>query len=66
MEEKKNFWDLSKAETEELLAQSAAEEIAKTHAAGRPTTHGDKKGVYQLFPNGRREYVKIYRGEKLV
>ena len=45
-----NFWELPKEEMEQFLAESAAEEIAKTHAAGRPTRHGD----YWLYPDGHR------------
>ncbi|MGD0237475.1 MAG: hypothetical protein ABSC55_23465 [Syntrophorhabdales bacterium] len=57
---KKSFFDMSGKEMEALLKEAAAEAIAKTHAAGLPTTHGDEKGVYRLYPDGHKEYTKRY------
>lgn len=57
---KKGFWDMTKEEQEALLREAAKEEIAKHHATGNPTCHGDDKGVFWLYPDGRKEYVKLY------
>ena len=57
---KKSFFDMSGKEMEALLKEAAAEAIAEIHAAGLPTTHGDEKGVYRLYPDGRKEYIKRY------
>ncbi|MGL5258340.1 MAG: hypothetical protein ACRC76_15030 [Proteocatella sp.] len=57
---KKKIWKYTDGEMEDLAGAAAKEEIAKTHAAGRPSTHGDEKGVYHLFPDGHKEYIKIY------
>jgi hypothetical protein len=57
---KRSFFGMSRHEEEALLKEAADEAIAKTHAAGLPTTHGDEKGVYRLYPDGRKEYIKWY------
>ncbi len=57
---KKSFFAMSGDEIEALLKEAAAEAIAEAHAAGRPTTHGDEKGVYRLHPDGHKEYIKRY------
>ena len=57
---KKKIWEYTDAEMEKLAGEAAKEEIAETHAAGRPSTHGDEKGVYHLFPDGHKEYIKFY------
>jgi hypothetical protein len=55
---KKNYWDMTKEEKEAMLAEAAREEIAKHHAAGRSTIHGDNIGVFLMHPDGRKQYVK--------
>lgn len=59
----KPFWEMNKEEQETLLAEGTKKAIAETHAAGRSTTHGDDKGVYNLYPDGRKEYIKLYKEE---
>lgn len=54
------IWEFSDHEIEILAGEAAKEAIDETHAAGRPSTHGDEKGVYHLFPDGHREYTKLY------
>ena len=56
----KSFFAMSKDEKEALLGEAAAEAIAEAHAAGHSTTHGDEKGVYRLYPDGHKEYIKRY------
>lgn len=36
--------------------------VARSHAPGHPTAHADEKGIYNLYPDGRKEkeYVKLY------
>ena len=55
---KKSFRSMTKEEKQALLKEAAQEAIAEVHAAGLPTAHGDDKGVYLLYPDGHREYIK--------
>jgi hypothetical protein len=59
-EKNASFLEMDKSEQERILAEGTAEAITKIHAAGLPTTHGDNKGVYLLYPDGHREYIKTY------
>ena len=56
----KDFFEMNKEEKETLFAQATREAIKRAHAAGRHTTHGDDKGVYQLYPDGHKVYIKKY------
>lgn len=64
MKTKKDIFNMTKKESEAFLAKATKAEIAKHHAAGRPTAHGDEKGVYLLFPDKHKEYIKLYSKEK--
>jgi len=57
---KKGFLEMSKAEIETLYGEATSKAIKEHHAAGRFTTHGDEKGVYRLYPDGRKEYIEGY------
>lgn len=57
----KKIWEFTEHEMEILAGEAAKESIAETHATGRPSTHGDEKGVYHLFPDGHKEYIKVYK-----
>ena len=57
----KKIWEFTEHEMEILAGEAAKEAIDETHAAGRPSTHGDEKGVYHLFPDGHKEYIKVYK-----
>lgn len=50
--------ELTKEEKEKLLAEGVAKEIAKVHSLGLPTTHADIHGVYHLYPDGTKVYIK--------
>lgn len=54
----KHFLEMSKEEIEAVYGEATREAVKKHHAAGRFTTHGDEKGVYRLYPDGRKEYIK--------
>lgn len=42
----------------ELMAAAVREAVARQHAAGLPTAHGDGDGrVYLLYPDGTRTYL---------
>jgi hypothetical protein len=56
----KKIWELTSEETDALVGEAAKKAIAETHGAGRPSTHGDEKGVYLLYPDGRKEYIEVY------
>ena len=56
----KRFIDMDKAERETFFGEATRKAIAKIHAAGLPTTHGDAQGIYQLFPDGHKEYIETY------
>ena len=54
------FIELSKEEQEKIFGEATRKAIAETHAAGRPSCHGDNKGVYELYPDGTKKYIKLY------
>jgi len=56
----KSFVSMDKSERESFFAEAAKKAIAKIHAAGLPTTHGDAQGIYQLYPDGHKEYIETY------
>ena len=43
-----------------IFGEATRKAIAETHAAGRPSCHGDNKGVYNLYPDGTKKYIKLY------
>jgi hypothetical protein len=59
------FLGLPKEEQEAAFGKATQASIAKTHALGLPTTHGDDKGIYQIFPDGHKEYIRLYTKEGL-
>jgi hypothetical protein len=63
--EKKDFFAMSSEERTSMYAEATRAEVALHHAAGRYTTHGDEKGVYRLYPDGRKVYIdRIDRDKK--
>lgn len=54
---RKSFFDLTREDREEILTATGREAIARIHAMGLPTTHGDDEGIYRLFPDGHKEYI---------
>lgn len=60
MEKEKDFWD----NLDKVFKEAAQKAITETHAAGRASTHGDSKGIYHLYPDGKKEYIKLYGDEK--
>ena len=46
-----------------IVKAAATAAIARTHAAGRPTTHADNKGIYRLYPDGHKIYIELYEQE---
>jgi hypothetical protein len=56
MEKEKDFW----GNLDKVLEEAAQKAIAETYAAGRASTHGDSKGIYHLYPDGKKEYIKLY------
>lgn len=64
-EAKKDFFAMTKEDRTALYAQGIRAEVKRHHAEGRYTTHGDERGVYRLYPDGRKEYVdRIDRDKK--
>ena len=57
----KTFFDLTGQEIDAIVKSAAASAVARTHAAGCFSTHGDEKGVYRLYPDGRKEYIEPIR-----
>ncbi len=60
----KKLWELTKEESEDLFADAARQAIEETHAAGRPSTHGDESGIYYVYQDGRKEYSTLYENEQ--
>lgn len=56
----KKIWELNDEEMDAIVKEAARKAIAETHAAGRPSTHGDDKGIYRLYPDGHKEYIELY------
>ena len=54
------FIELSKEEKEKIFGEATRKAIAETHAAGRSSCHGDNLGVYNLYPDGTKKYIKLY------
>jgi hypothetical protein len=59
----KTLLEMSKKEIEAIYGDATEKTVEKHHAAGRFTTHGDDKGVYRLYPDGRKEYIEVYSPE---
>ena len=57
---KKGFLEMNKTEIETVYGEETRKAIKKHYAAGRFTTHGDEKGVYRLYPDGRKKYIEGY------
>ncbi len=60
----KKFLEMPKKEREAMLSEATHKAIAETHALGIPTTHGDGKGVYRLYPYGQKEYIESSKEKK--
>jgi hypothetical protein len=56
----KRFLDMDTAERETFFGEATRKAISKIHASGLPTTHGDAQGIYQLYPDGHKEYIELY------
>lgn len=50
----------TKEEKEEVLRNLAEQDIKNTLSKGIPVRTVDKRGVYDLYPNGDKVYVKLY------
>ena len=60
----KTFFDLEDAEVDAIVKSAAKSAIARTHEAGRFSTHEDEKGVYRLYPDGHKEYIVFYNAKE--
>lgn len=62
-----SFLEMTKGQREALASKATRAAIARSHAMGHPTTHADEKGIYELYPDGRKEYIELYPtpGQKL-
>ncbi|AYV72916.1 hypothetical protein M1D49_00360 [Bacillus sp. PK3-056] len=58
---KKIHMNTPKDEAECILRQSTKKDIEKFHKLGLPVRTVDELGVYDLYPDGRKEYVKLYK-----
>lgn len=54
----KKIWEFTNEEMDALVSDAAKKAVTETHEAGRPSTHGDEKGVYHLYQDGRKEHIK--------
>jgi hypothetical protein len=52
--------EMTKEQKEARAGKATRAAVARSHALGHPTAHADEKGVYKLYPDGHREYVKLY------
>ena len=51
------FIELPKEEKGKIFGEATRKAIAETHAAGRPSCHGDNLGVYNLYPDGTKNIL---------
>ena len=58
--EEPGLLEMTREEKEARAGKAVSAAIARSHASGHPTAHADEKGIYNLYPDGRKEYVKIY------
>lgn len=54
----KRFASMPKKEIEALYGSATRAAVEADHAEGFPTTHGDEKGIYRLYPDGHKEYIE--------
>jgi hypothetical protein len=54
----REFDDLPPEEQSRILGRATRAAIAKTHAMGRPSVHGDRQGIFELYPDGSKKYIK--------
>jgi hypothetical protein len=52
--------EMTREQKEDRAGRATRAAIAKSHAKGHPTAHADEKGIYNLYPDGSKEYVKLY------
>lgn len=52
-----------KDEAERILGKAFQKEIENTHKLGLPVRTVDEIGVYDLYPDGRKVYVKLHKDE---
>lgn len=60
----KTIWELPAEDMEARIQAAVKHRVEAIHAAGRSSIHGDDQGVYQLYPDGRKEYIKPYEVHK--
>lgn len=58
----RSFRSLTADDFAALFAAAAKEAVGEHHAAGRPTCHADERGIYLLYPDGRKEYTGLVGG----
>ena len=56
--ERMAFLNMPKEQIEKMYGEAAGEAITETHALGLPTTHVDKNGVYDEYPDGKKVYLE--------
>ena len=50
----------------EYFAKAVKKAIARTHAAGRPSFHGDGFGLFYLYPDGHKEYISEAEADEIL
>ena len=58
------FIELPKEEKEKIFGEATRKAIAETHAAGRPSCHGDNLGVYNLYPDGTKNILNYTKKDR--
>jgi hypothetical protein len=52
--------EMTREQKEARASKAVRAAVARSHALGHPTAHADEKGIYNLYPDGHKEYVKLY------
>jgi hypothetical protein len=53
----KRVMDMTKAEVETYFAEAATQAQKEIHAKRLPYTIGDKTGIYNVYPDGKKIFI---------
>lgn len=61
--EVKGFCDLEPEELQRSFEKAAQDGISQLHSKGIPAVLADENGIYELYPDGEKKYLKLYTSE---
>ena len=60
----KSIWDMDKEETEAAFAEATKQAQEEIHAKGFPYVIGDKSGIYEVYPDGKRVFTPYIKNNE--